>query len=218
MLEVVVGDAYRLERRHWNRSTEVPLAVLDIGAHVGAFTVAIAQRYPAAKVTCYEQSPTSPAYLRANIPANDVAQRVQIHQAAVAARSDSVHLYSDGDVSCEATIVGPAGAESEGRSRTVRVCPVVAFKTAVRSAGNVDLVKLDCEAAEYDIVLNSDPSSWERVRCVLFECHPVAGHSWEELAGHFGDLGLVVSWVEADQRRPGFGTAMLVRGEPKAPR
>ncbi len=217
MLEVLVGDAYHLDRLPWSTSTELPLAVLDIGAHVGAFAVGIAQRYPAAKVTCYEPSPTTARYLRANIITNHLHQRVQIHAAAVASEPGSVHLYSDGDASGGATTIDPA-LGSERRSRTVTVCPAVAFETAVSSAGNVNLVKLDCEGAEYDIVLNSDPSYWEHVRCVLLEYHPVAGHSWEELAGHFSDLGFAVSWVEADQRRPGLGMAMLMRGERKAPR
>lgn len=218
MFEVLAGDAYHLGRLPWTPSLGSALSVLDVGAHVGAFTVAIAQRYPAAKVSCYEPSPTTAGYLRANITANHLDQRVQIHAAAVASETGSVHLYSDGDASCEATTIDPA-LGSEGRSRTVIVCPAVAFETAVGSAGNVDLVKLDCEGAEYDIVLNSDPSCWEHVSCVLLEYHPVAGHSWEELAGRFGQLGFAVSWVEAeDQRWPGLGMAMLMRVEKKAPR
>ena len=218
MLEVLVGDVYHLDRLPLMASSGSALSVLDIGAHVGAFAVAIAQRYPAVKVTCYEPSPSSAALLRTNITANDLDQRVQIHEAAVASGSGSVHLYSDGDASCEATTIELAAAGLEGRSRTVIVCPAVAFESAMSSAGNVDLVKLDCEGAEYDIVLNSDPACWEHVKCVLLEYHPVAGHSWEELAGHFGGLDFDVSWVEADQRRPGLGTAMLVRVEKKASR
>jgi len=217
MFEVLVGDAYHLDRLPWSTSTEPPLSVLDIGAHVGAFTVAIAQRYPAAKVTCYEPSPTSGAYLRANITANHLDRRVQIHEVAVASESGSVHLYGDGDASCENTIIDPADG-SDPTTQTVTECPAVAFETAMSSAGDVDLVKLDCEGAEYDIVLNSDPSCWDHVCCVLLEYHPVPGHSWEELVHHFGELGFAVSWAQADQGRPGLGTAMLVRGERKAPR
>jgi FkbM family methyltransferase len=218
MLEVMVGDAYHFDRLSWSTSTQPPLSVLDIGAHVGSFTIAIAQRYPAARVICYEPSPTSAAYLRANITANHLAERVQIRQAAVASESGSVHLYSEGEGSCEATTIDPAVVGSDGRSPTVTVCPAVAFETAVSSARNVDLVKIDCEGAEYDIVLNSAPSCWDHVNCVLLEYHRVPGHSWEELACHFGELGFAVSWLEADQRRPGLGMAMLVRAEKKAPR
>ncbi len=217
IFEVLVGDAYHLDRLPWVASSESPLSILDVGAHVGTFTVALAQRYPGAKITCYEPSPTSAAYLRANISANHLDQRVQIHESAVASERGSLHLYSDGDASCEATTIDPA-VGSEGRSPTVTVCPAVAFETTVNSAGTVDLVKIDCEGAEYDIVLNSEPPCWEQVSCVLLEYHPVAGHSWEELAGHFGELGFAVSWVEADQRRPGLGMAMLERVDTKAPR
>jgi len=213
MLEVLVADSYHLDRLPWMASSEPALSVLDVGAQVGAFAVAIARRYPGAKIACYEPSPTSAAYLRANITANHLDQRVEAHQAAVASESGSVHLYSDGDASGQATTVDPA-LGSGGGSQTVTVCQAVAFETAVRIAGNVDLVKLDCEGAEYDIVLNSDPLCWQYVSCVLLEYHPVAGHSWEELADHFGEMGFAVSWLDvADQRWSGLGVAMLVRVE-----
>jgi FkbM family methyltransferase len=217
LLEVLVGDAYHLDRLPWSTSTEPPLTVLDIGAHVGSFTIALAERYPAAKMTCYEPSPTSAAFLRANITANHLDQRVQVLQSAVASEPGSVRLYSEGDASCEATTISPA-VGSDAATQTVTVCPAVAFETAVSTAGKPDLVKLDCEGAEYDIVLNSKRPCWEQVSSVLLEYHPVVGHSWEELRRHFGELGFAVSWVNADQRRPGLGTAMLVRGEPEAPR
>ena len=81
----------------------------------------------------------------------------------------------------------------------------------MRGAGRVDLVKIDCEGAEYDIILNSSLSCWDSVSCVLLEYHPVPGHSWDELARHFEELGFTISWLDADESRPGLGMAMLVR-------
>lgn len=212
MFEVLVDDAYHLDCLPWGPSSERPLSVLDIGAHVGSFAVTVAQRYPSATISCYEPSPDSAVYLRANVTANNLAPRVQIHEAAVASKPGSVHLYSAEAASCEASTIDP-GLGPDGRAPTFAVCRAVDLETALGSLGAVDLVKMDCEGAEYDIVLNSDVSCWEHVSCVLLEYHPVAGHSWVELADRFTELGFAVSWLDADPRRSGLGMAMLVRVE-----
>lgn len=70
-------------------------------------------------------------------------------------------------------------------------------------------MKLDCEGAEYGIVLDSRRESWEGVRHVVLEYHPVAGHSWAELERRFNDLGLEV--VVHLPRAGDFGVAHLSR-------
>jgi hypothetical protein len=53
-----------------------------------------------------------------------------------------------------------------------------------------EFVKIDCEGAEYDIVLTSDPALWAPVRRVVLEYHDMPGHDWDELKTFFGDVGL----------------------------
>ncbi len=211
VLEVLVGDAYHLDRLPWRSPSELSLSVLDIGAHVGSFTVAFAQRYTSANISSYEPSPQGAAYLRSNIAANRLDERVQICEAAVASEPGSVRLYSNGDASCESSVIRSSDLSGESEPLTIVECSAVSFEAAMRGAGRVDLVKIDCEGAEYDIILNSSLSCWDSVSCVLLEYHPVPGHSWDELARHFEELGFTISWLDADESRPGLGMAMLVR-------
>jgi FkbM family methyltransferase len=207
VLEVLVGDAYHLDRLPWRSPSGLSLSVLD----VGSFTVAIAQRYTSASISSYEPSPQVAAYLKSNISVNRLEQRVQIYEAAVASESGSVRLYSNGDASCEASVIGSSDLNGESEAATFIECPAVSFEAAMRSAGRVDVVKMDCEGAKCDIVLNSSMACWNPVSCVLLEYHPVPGHPWDELARHFADLGFTVSWLETDEGRPWLGMAMLVR-------
>jgi|SRR5687768_15137372 len=41
----------------------------------------------------------------------------------------------------------------------------------VDTHGDVDLLKLDCEGAEYDIVAATKPDAWSRIRAVCIEYH-----------------------------------------------
>ena len=215
LLEVLVGDVYHLECLPWRASSEMSMCAVDIGAHVGSFTVALSQRYPRANIICYEPSPHSASYLQANIATNHLDERVQIYEAAIASESGSVLLYSNADGSCQASIIEPLNVSDTATGSEI-LCPAVAFQAAMSSAGKVDLVKIDCEGAEYDIILNSASSCWDDVICVLLEYHPVAGHSWGELQDYFTDLGFAITWRDEDQKRAGLGTAMLVRSSPKA--
>lgn len=217
LLEVLVGDAYHIERLPWRASSEMSMCAVDIGAHVGSFTVALSQRYPRANIICYEPSPHSASYLQVNIAANHLDERVQIYEAAIASKSGSVHLYSNADGSGQASIVGPLDG-SDAATQAGIVCPAVAFQAAMSSAGRVDLVKIDCEGAEYDVILNSTSSCWDNVICVLLEYHPVAGHSWGELKEYLTGIGFTIAWRDEAKRLPGLGMAMLVRSSPKASR
>lgn len=210
MFEVLVSDVYHLDRLPWRATSGATLSVVDVGAHVGSFTVAIAQRFPNARIDSYEPSQQTVAFLRSNVEVNNLDERVRVHEAAIASTSGSLNLYSNGDASCEATTLGTA-QEANGRANIVTTCEAVAFEAATNALGHVDLVKMDCEGGEYDIVLNSNPACWDGVSCVLMEYHPVEGHSWEELEEHFVAMGFTVAWQEVDKTRSGLGTAMLVR-------
>ncbi|MHB1734190.1 MAG: FkbM family methyltransferase [Ferrimicrobium acidiphilum] len=209
--EVFVGDAYHFDRLRWRSPSELSLSVLDIGAHVGNFTVAVAQRYTTANISSYELSPQGIAYLRSNISANHLDERVQTYEAAAAAESSSVRLYSNRDACCESSVIRSSDLSGGSEPLTIVECSAGPFEAAMRSAGGVDLVKIDCEGAEYDIILNSSLACWDSVSCVLLKYHTVPSHSWDELAKHFAGLGFTVSWLETDEGRPGLGMAMLVR-------
>ena len=202
--EVYAEDCYQLD---WflPATARSPLRVLDIGAHVGAFACRLAMLAPDARIHCFEPSATTARYLRDNVVANGLADRIEIVAAAVSDHAGHATFADNGGGSALNGLV--AGASGD------RVATQT-FDDIVGRVGPVDLVKIDCEGGEYDAVLPSAPASWESVQRVVLEYHPHAEHSWPQLRDWFASAGLaVVREVSVTARQ---GTAWLRRSDAPA--
>lgn len=200
--EILVEDEYRLAWFTADLGDE-PVA-LDIGAHVGCFSIAFAHRHPGARVDAYEASPSTSVYLRRNIDDNGLADRVHVNNRAVQAVAGELELADNGAASGHNGVLHL----KEGVRRVT--VPSVAMADVLRISGRpVDLVKIDTEGGEYDMVLGSRPEDWAGVRRVVLEYHDLPGHSWEELEDFFAEAGLSV--VHREKFLPRLGMAWLSR-------
>jgi len=153
--------------------------VVDIGAHVGAFTCWLAEQQPDLSVACFEPDPAAFPYLLRNL--ERIAATAQ--PCAVGARGGTAALSRPipaGSVSSLQPIPG---------APTVTV-DVVSFDEVMKDFADVSLLKLDCEGSEYEIVLDTSPGSWEHTRRVVIEYHPVPSHEPSELVERLERLGL----------------------------
>lgn len=55
--EVLLDDCYHLDHLTWDADRSASIRVLDVGAHVGSFALAVATRYSTASVLCFEPAP-----------------------------------------------------------------------------------------------------------------------------------------------------------------
>ena len=109
---------------------------------------------------------------------------------------------------------GFAGVEDHGDSRLSRVSfgasrgvPVTAFAEVVaRLGGSVDLLKLDCEGAEWDIF--HDKASFQQVRLIRMEYHLVDNRSIDDLSQWAKKVGFQIDRLLPNS---GFGIAWLSR-------
>lgn len=152
--------------------------VLDIGAHKGIFSVFCALR--GAEVQAYEPHPRSYQTLSQNIAQNSLADRVHLHPLAVwsSPRTLQLHdtpgqnrgscsVYHDNGVVCNNalcddtyTVVGED------------------FDAIIHNLPAWDVVKMDCEGAEFDILLSATPAALRKIRYLTMEVHH----------GRFGDI------------------------------
>lgn len=180
--EVFAEDAYRLD------SVTVGLrpdaTVVDIGAHVGAFSVAVAQALPQAQVWAYEASPSTARYLEETVRASGLSGRVHACAEALAAEPGHVMLHDVG-------VGSPLSSTTMRADAPAVAVPAVTLAEAFeRAGGSVDLVKIDAEGIEYDLLLRSDPELWSSVSRVVLEYHEVEGQSPDEIVARLAGYGL----------------------------
>jgi FkbM family methyltransferase len=138
---VVIENEYRLPERL--RADDV---ILDVGAHVGCFALACLSR-GAGRVVCCEPDADNFRLLQHNLA--PYADRVRLRHAAVW-RSDAP--------SGALPLHNPLDGRNTGAVRVGGDGPLVqtvAFDELVRELGRVSLAKLDCEGAEWPILLTS---------------------------------------------------------------
>ena len=184
VFEVFAEDAYR---NGWFSAGLTNPKVLDIGGHIGCFTVDICRVVPGATVHAYEASPTTAAYLERNVARNVPDGRATVFNEALSSANGTLKLIDNAGASGLNSI---NGASTGGT--TVEV-PAVSFRTALdRLGGTVDVVKMDIEGGEYAVLAGSDPAEWAPAQRVVMEYHDVEGHDFAEVEKFFDTAGLKV--------------------------
>ena len=200
--EHFIEDAYHLDELSAGLASD--FVVLDVGAQIGAFALAVTAAHPGARVHAYEASPTTAAWLTRNVEANGVSDRVHVHPVAIADHEGTLEFADLGEASVHNGITAPSG------STTITVPCTTMAQAFADAGGRVDVLKMDAEGAEYSSILNSPPELWAEVQRVVMEYHPVPGYSWSDLEKHFADAGLDVV-RNTPEGRPGLGLAWLSR-------
>ncbi len=201
--ELFADDAYRLP--WFTRGLRDDPVVLDLGGHIGSFSLAICQLFARARVDAYEPTPFTSGYLRRNIERNGLGDRLRVFENAVSAHAGVLEMAiaDDGSAHNGVMLVGAPGMES------IEV-PSIALADAFATApGPVDMVKFDIEGAEYEAILESSPDLWQPVQRVVMEYHCMPGRSWADLEKFFASVGLEV--VRRDEHPGEQGMAWLSR-------
>ena len=165
--------------------------VVDVGANVGVFSVLAASS--GASVTAYEPHPGTFAHLERNT----AGLPVRCVQAAVV-----------GAAPPEGRVALATSGESDTRHRLAeRGMEVPAVSVAEVIGSGCDLLKIDCEGAEFELLGGASPKAWRAVRRIVCEAHPWAGQV-EDLARALERLGFAVWW---EPRRAGLAIVFATR-------
>jgi FkbM family methyltransferase len=143
--------------------------VLDLGAHIGLFSVLLARAVgPAGRVISFEPAPATAAVLRATVRCNRVGTVVSVREAAVAGRRGEVELFETGDECSNASSV----VRTDRTSSSVRV-PATTLDDLVADEGlTVAVVKVDIEGAELDVLEGAQVLLSEQRPALAIEVHP----------------------------------------------
>jgi FkbM family methyltransferase len=156
--------------------------VIDIGATVGSFTLWAAKKAKRAHLYVVEPNPAVYPFLLRNITANGLSARADVLPIAIGA-SRGYGSMVEADYSTLATV----RHESVPSGDAFRIATLDELMSRIHN-GFCDLLKLDCEGAEYDILLGSTDDALRRVGTIICEYHPVAGRSLHDLTSRLVQL------------------------------
>ncbi len=174
-------DEYRLNEA---ATTSLDI-VIDVGAHIGSFAVRVAPR--ARRVLCYEPMPENYELLTQNLSPFPQAEPRRL---AVAGRRGTAEIFI-GKTLARNSLFHRQERHTRG-SITVQTT-TLADIFAEHGIDHCDLLKLDCEGAEYEILYGSPRDLLTRIRRICMEYHSVAANngSWngEALVSYLRTVG-----------------------------
>jgi FkbM family methyltransferase len=159
--------------------------IVDIGAHVGSFAVYAAQLCPDASIYCYEPEARNFSFLKKNIGLNRLEGRVTAVQCAVASHNGRRDLAVSGSLLNSFHIMAPgAGCETVD-------CTTLSEILASQGLETVDLLKMNCEGAEYEILEGCSASDLNRIANIRLEYHNLddEGRNGESLSRFLQNRG-----------------------------
>lgn len=138
--------------------------IVDVGANIGIFSL-YALSNGAKHVEIFE--PCNEAYrvLFENIKINGYLSKVNMHKLAVTANDNSTVFIS--------TVSSPYNKISlkENFSTSLEKVKTINLETALNSFKNIDLIKMDCEGAEFEIFPSLSIDFFEKIDEIRMELH-----------------------------------------------
>lgn len=154
--------------------------VIDIGANIGAFTLHSAKR--CRRVIAYEPGSNEFELLTQNIELNGFDNVSAVRAAVGGSRGETVLFHGkDSVLNTIHEDRAPGGTESEKVQ-----CVTLEDIFRAHNLDHCDLLKLDCEGAEYDILYSADVSCLQKVSRITMEYHVAPGEDKRRKADSLG--------------------------------
>ena len=137
--------------------------IIDIGAHIGLFTIYVSQFCNDCRIYCYEPIKENYDLLVDNIKLNNI-KNTTIYQKDVTDKSSIVRIFLNQDNAAHSIFT---------ESNKYEDIESISLKDIFDSnkIQKCDLLKLDCEGSEY-IILNSLPDFYfQRIKKIVMEYH-----------------------------------------------
>jgi len=164
-LENFFLDSYTREKGFDIKENDL---VIDVGGHVGYFTIYAAKKAKNGKIITFEPSKESFIALKNNLKINNI-QNVIIENVGVGAKSGTAILNVDTTHSIGNSIFY-SSKNSEKEDIRITTIPEIVKKYKIKS---IDLLKLDCEGAEFEIILNLPSTILNTIKKISMEIHKI---------------------------------------------
>lgn len=177
--EIFVDGCYDLELPE----NHEPL-IVDVGANTGLFILRMKQLYPQAHVYAFEPLPTNYAQLQTNLRLSEL-DRVRTFMQGVGgtARKETLYIHPR-NVGGHSIFQNQTGGKQRVEIELIDIEALL----RLLDGKSCDLLKLDCEGAEYEIIKSISSETAQRFERILFEATPSL-YDVEELTQHLENVG-----------------------------
>jgi FkbM family methyltransferase len=177
--------------------------ILDIGANIGSFSLCAGQilRKGRGRVFAFEPFPENYEQLRRNIEINSLQGKVTPIERAVwgSAGTLQVHVNRDREEDGLQSVSNtgkhsclPELANSGAKTVDVQTTTLDQI-VKDNNLATIDLLKLDCEGAEYEILFKASRATIERIKRITMEVHPLPSQGRKEIEHFLREYGFFIS-------------------------
>ena len=152
---------------------KVPCTIVDVGANIGLFSLWAWNLFPEATIHSYEPNPKLFSSLSSNLRTTSVI----IHKAGVGSKNHNAQMKEMSD-----SRLSTVDLDHSGNIKVVSLSSVLND-----IGGTIDLLKMDCEGAEWDIL--KDVTAFKNIRSIRMEYHLIDSWRFDDLHLQLANLG-----------------------------
>ncbi len=141
--------------------------VVDIGAHIGIFSVFAAKLASNVKVFCYEPSEDNYTLLKDNIAINNLKRQVVPTKEGVCGKKGKRSLFIDNSNPAWHSMF-----DKLSNKKTDIKCTTLKDILDKNKIRKCDFLKINCEGAEYEILFNTPKKYFKKIGSITIEFHP----------------------------------------------
>lgn len=197
LLEMV--ETYKHYSGNWPIQPPKGAVVLDVGAHLGTFSVPLLNEYPQTRVYAFEPNPDNYEILKKNKQINGISDENLILENCAIYKEEGQASFTVGSTSTVGALsdVGFFKSKSHARTITCRTRSLVDF-FAEQGIEHCYLLKMDCEGSEYDIFESLPEEMFERIENLIIEVHPTKSRQPSDLKTLLESKGYQFKVLEYD--------------------
>jgi len=147
--------------------------IIDVGGLIGSYTLWAFENYPNANIFTYEPNPDSYDFLLQNVETLRKTNRIKPYNLAVWDKNCEMKLHrsTKKNTGGSSIIYKPEWFPNVESLPSIEVS-VISINEVLNSTGNIiDILKLDCEGAEYDILYSLDSEKLKSIKHIVMEYH-----------------------------------------------
>ena len=183
-----VVKTYRIADLVERFTSQPSVTIVDIGGHIGSFSVIMATLLPQAVVHVFEPVAANFEMIQHNIRHAGLERAIHATNAGISGKHgfmalDDIGVSPDGRNTGGHAVMGPQASDApppDGRA-FVELLP---FGEILDRLGRVDILKIDCEGAEFEILYSLTPQQLGRIDSMVGEIHNCDGFAGTRTAGH----------------------------------